>query len=142
MEKENQLVKKLSEMKSSDSKELLKSLIHDALSDNDSEKVNLTTKEKLARLKECRDSLNIQYNFKSGDIIKWKKNLKNRVLPEYDEPVIVLEVLENPIYDNGEETASTYFKEPLDMIVGYIADEGELISFYYDSRRFQPFKTK
>jgi len=140
MEKENQIAKKLSSLSGVESKELLKSLIHDALIEEP--KNTLTVKEKIARLKECKELLEVEYNFKKGDIVKWKPNLQNRGLPEYDEPVIVLDLLDSPLYDEEEGPSSTYFKEPLDIVLGYIAEDGELISFYFDKRRFQPFKTK
>lgn len=140
MAKDKQISKQLSNLNESESKELIKSLIHSALSENESE--HLTIKEKLQRLKDCKDAINIKHNFKVGDIVKWKPNLKNKTMPEYGEPLIVLELLEKPFFDKDEGPSSPYFNEPLDIVLGLIADEGEFISFYFDSRRFEPFKTK
>lgn len=140
MAKDKQISKQLSSLNESESKELIKSLIHSALSENEGEQ--LTIKEKLQRLKDCKEAINIKHNFKVGDIVKWKPNLKNRSMPEYGDPLIVLEILENPLFDNEQGPGSTYFNEPLDIVLGLIADEGEFISFYFDSRRVEPFKTK
>lgn len=140
MEKGKQLPKKFAGLNENESKELIKSLIHDALMENESS--NLTLKEKLQLLKECKELISNKYDFKIGDIAKWKPNLKNRGMPEYDEPMIVLETLEIPILDNEDGPSSTYFNEPLDIVVGFIADEGEFISYYFDSRRLQLFKSK
>ena len=140
MAKDKQISKQLSSLNESESKELIKSLIHSVLSENEGE--HLTTKEKLQRLKDCKDAINNKHNFKVGDIVKWKPNLKNRSMPEYGDPLIVLEILENPLFDKEESPGSTYFNEPLDIVLGLIADEGEFVSFYFDSRKFEPFKTK
>lgn len=141
MENEHQLIKKLSNLGEGSSKELLKTIIQNALSEEEIvEKMPL--KEKLQLLTKCRESLNLKYDFKEGDFVKWKKNLKTRDMPDYDEPAIVLEVLDKIVYDTEAETGSTYFREPLDIILGVIAEDGELIYFHYDKRRFEPFKKK
>lgn len=140
MTKEKQISKQLSNLNESESKEFIKSLIHSALSENEGEQ--LTIKEKLQRLKDCKDAISIKHNFKIGDIVKWKPNLKNRSIPEYGEPLIVLELLENPLLDKEDGPGSTYFNEPLDIVLGLIADKGEFITFYFDSRRVEPFKKK
>lgn len=140
MEKGKQIAKKFSNLNESESKELIKSLIHDALLENATG--NLTIKEKLQLLKNCKKAINTTHKFKIGDIVKWKPNLKNRAMPEYEEPMIVLELLKDPIFDNQDGPGSTYFNEPLDIVLGIIADDDEFISFYFDSRRVQPFDTK
>lgn len=141
MENDKQITKKLSNLSDAESKELLKSLINNALSgDNNKEIISL--KDKLQLLQNCKTSLMNKSNFNVGDIVKWKPNFRNRELPEYDEPLIILEILETPILDKEEGPSSTYFNEPLDMIVGMIAEEGEFITFYYDSRRFEHFNQK
>jgi len=58
-------------------------------------------------------------------------------MPDYGEPAIVMEILEEPILGD-KSTGSTYFNEPLDIIIGTLA-EGELRTFHYDKRKFQPF---
>ena len=140
MEKGKQLPKKLSGLNESDSKELIKSLIHDALMENDAS--HLTVKEKIQLLKECRSLISAKQTFKVGDILEWKPNLKNRTMPEYDDPIIILQILETPIFDNEDGPSSTYFNEPLDIVAGLIGEEEEFITFYFDSRRFQKFKAK
>jgi hypothetical protein len=45
--------------------------------------------------------------------------------------------------DGEDDSGSTYFREPLDLVLGHIWDSdpgrGELMVFHYDSRRFQPW---
>ena len=77
-----------------------------------------------------------------GMVLRWKPGLRNRRLPAYDQPCIVLEVLDAPVLDNGEP-GSTYFREPLDMIIGLFLDEGEhrgdFLAFHACSERYQPW---
>jgi len=80
------------------------------------------------------------YKFTKGQFVKWKKGLKNKKLPYEDQPAIVLDVLDKPIY--GEyDPGSPYFREPLDLILGMGEDDDFLI-FHYDKRRFEPYKLK
>ena len=90
------------------------------------------------------ESLSQRHAFKPGDLVFWKPGLRNRRYPRNDKPAIVLEVLERPVTDDETETASTYFREPLDLVLGVFLDEGEhrgdFLSWHFDSRRFQPWK--
>lgn len=81
---------------------------------------------------------NISHNFSVGHIARWKKGLKNRKFPSYDEPVIVVQVLTEPIFDGTEESGSSYFRERLDIVLGVINPDGDFLLFHYDSRRFEP----
>lgn len=65
--------------------------------------------------------------------------MKNRTFPEIGEPVIVREVLTEPVYDPAENTADCpYFKEPLTLVIGLIVD-GDSVEYRVDARRFEPF---
>ncbi len=83
------------------------------------------------------------HDFAPGDLVTWKAGLKHKRFPRYGQPAVVLEVLATPVLDHQDEAGSTYFREPLDLVVGVIWEEdpgrGELIAFHYDSRRFQPW---
>jgi len=78
-----------------------------------------------------------------GTVVRWKPGLKNRRWPHYGQPAIVLEVLQSPILDHREEMGSAYFREPLDVVLGLLIDDpevrGDLFTFHYDSRRFEPW---
>lgn len=136
MEEKKDLVKVISSLEGKDSKELIKALIKGAIQ-KESQRNTYSPSETIKKLSEIKDDLDKKYDFKANDIVKWKANLKNRSMPDYGEPAIVLELLDEPVFDE-RETGSTYFREPLDMILGILA-EGELVSFHYDSRKFQPF---
>jgi len=91
-------------------------------------------------LRSAKNAFEKVYDFKLGDIVIWKKGLKNKARPALNEPAIVMEILEEPLKDETEKGAgSAYFNEPLDLVLGMIDDEGDLLIFYYDKRRFQPY---
>jgi len=73
-------------------------------------------------------------NLQPGDIVRWKAGLKNKKRPAYDEYVVVLEVLNVPIISKSE---GVYFAEPLDCKLGYVDGDGDLLTFFFDSRRFE-----
>lgn len=79
----------------------------------------------------------IPHTFHPGDIIKWKPGLKNRRIQG---PVVVLEVLDEPFYVE-KDFSTPNFHERLDIAIGVInITDGEFMSFYVDSRRFQPME--
>jgi hypothetical protein len=91
-------------------------------------------------LKELYEAFERAHSFQPGQIVRWKKGLKNRKRPDYDEPVVVISTWNDPLYDQTQESGSTYFREPLTIILGMIDNDGELISFHFDSRRFEPYE--
>ena len=79
------------------------------------------------------------HSFKSKQFVRWKEGLQNRSRPAYGEPAIVWQILPQALMDEEKGTGSPYFREPLDMVLGVLGDNGEFILFHYDSRRFEPF---
>ena len=77
--------------------------------------------------------------FQVGQLVKWKKNLKNRQLPYISQPAIVVEILDKPVISNEEESGSPYFRENLDIILGMLVDDEKFFTFYYDSKRFEAY---
>lgn len=91
-------------------------------------------------LSSCKE-MEKTYDFKRGDVIIWKKGLKNKARPSINEPIVVLEILEKPIFDVVEKGASSpYFQEPLDLVAGLVDEDGDFIIFHYDKRRFEPYQ--
>ena len=70
--------------------------------------------------------------FAPGDIVTWKPGLANR---RSDGPFIVVEVLETPVFAEEDSSGSTYFREPLDLAMGHVVEDGSFLIFHYDSRR-------
>lgn len=86
--------------------------------------------------------VDVQHDLQPGMLVTWKAGLKNKRLPRSGVPAVVVERLETPLYD-GDEPGSTYYHEPLDVVLGVFLDtgpqRGDLLLFHYDSRRFEPW---
>lgn len=95
--------------------------------------------EYISHLKATHSTLLKKEIFEVGQIVKWKKDLKNKRLPYMNQPAIVVSVLDEPIISKEEESSSPYFLETLDIILGIIIDEDTFLTFYYDSRRFEAY---
>lgn len=95
----------------------------------------------IKQLCDAKDVFYKAYDFRVGDLVMWKDGLKNKVRPALNEPAIVMAVLEEPLKDqNKQDSGTSYFNEPLDLALGLIDDDGDFIIFYYDQRRFEPYK--
>ena len=93
-------------------------------------------------LKACAARLATPHEFKPGQLIRWKKGLKNKQSPDYGQPVIVVEVLAAPVIDKDDEhknAGTPYFREPLTIIAGEVDGDGDFFCFHYDARRFEPY---
>jgi hypothetical protein len=120
--------------------ELLKNL-HQKERDKDvnEKEENNYGEEYIAQLKSVCKSFLKKESLEVGQIVKWKENLKNRKLPHKNQPAIVVELLNIPIISTDNESGSPYFLETLDIILGVIVENGTFLTFYYDSRRFEPY---
>ena len=97
------------------------------------------TKDLNQKLIRAFESMLIKYSFKPNQLVRWKQGLKNKDLPEYNQPAIVWEILPKARFDNAKAhgAASPYFNEPLDIVLG-VMDENAFILLHYDSRRLEP----
>ena len=103
------------------------------------EPLSIDEKNKIAsQLQGIHKSFLVSHDFKVGSLVIWKDNLKNRIMPKNDEPAIVIEILDNPVFGK-EDSGSPYFREPLNMIIGLLGKEGQMLLFHVDSRRFRLF---
>lgn len=75
--------------------------------------------------------------FQPGDLVTWKKGMSNRRIPRKAEPAIVTRVLTTPVFDGDQR--GPYLNEPLDLVLGLIDADGDLIEYHFDSRRFKHF---
>lgn len=93
-------------------------------------------RERYHQLKEVKHTLH------PGMIVTWKPGLKNRLIPAYGKPGIVVSVLETPVFAK-KKSGSTYFREPLDIVIGLFIDfgehRGEFMVFHTSSERYQPW---
>lgn len=91
------------------------------------------------------DTFNVfkkEVKFKVGDLVVWKHGLKNRKFPDYNKPLIVIEILEDSVFDSKEGNAgSPLFREPLNIILGTVdEDDGDLLTYHFDKRRFEIYE--
>lgn len=92
--------------------------------------------------RELRDALSrfgsgAEKSFKPGMLVQWKPGMKNRTGIGYCEPRIVMEILDPPIIDTKFDSGSCYFRERLDIVLGYLDEDNELLAHHADSRRFE-----
>lgn len=114
--------------------------LHEKESDKDvnEEEEKKYGEEDIAQLKSvCKNFLKKE-SLEVGQIVKWKENLKNRKLPHKNQPGIVIALLDEPVISTDDESGSPYFLETLDIIIGIVKDD-TFLTFYYDSRRFEPY---
>jgi hypothetical protein len=99
----------------------------------------LDREEQVVRLKACAKRFNRKHVFEAGQLVQWKKGLRNKRTPNYGEPMAVIEVLAEPVFATEQSAGSPYFREPLTLILGAVDKDGDFITFYFDARRFEPY---
>lgn len=107
--------------------------------DVNEEEENNYGEEYIAQLKSVGKSFLKKESLEVGQIVKWKENLKNRKLPRKNQPAIVIAILYQPVISTDKDAGTPYFLETLDIILGVIVENGTFLTFYYDSRRFEPY---
>jgi len=107
--------------------------------DVNEEEENNYGEEYIAQLKAVCKSFLKKESLEVGQIVKWKENLKNRKLPHKNQPAIVIAILYQPVISTDKEAGTPYFLETLDIILGILVENGTFLTFYYDSRRFEPY---
>lgn len=86
-----------------------------------------------------RFSNGAEKSLRPGMLAQWKPGMKNRKTPDYDVPMIVVEVLDPPVIDGTFDSGSVYHRERLDIILGFVDEDDELYMLHYDSRRFERY---
>lgn len=116
-------------LKSSDVKKFINSL--DMTKDDDSA---------IQALKRSYETYISNESLSTGDVVSWKPGMRNRTLPNYRQPAIVIEKLQYTIFDESQNAGSQYFHEPLDLRVGFLDDNKQFVTYFYDSRRFEKYR--
>jgi hypothetical protein len=98
----------------------------------------LDPEEEARLLSEAGEALDVHHDFVRGQFVEWKPNLRNRDLPGYGQPAVVLEILEKPLIDEREPPDSPFYREPLDLVLGLLDGDDDLAAIHFDSRRFRP----
>lgn len=94
----------------------------------------------IQELKKSYEAYISNESISTGDIVSWKTGMRNRTLPNYRQPAIVIERLQYPIFDESQNAGSQYFHEPLDLRVGFLDDNNQFVTYFYDSRRFEKYR--
>lgn len=94
----------------------------------------------IKELKKSYEAYISNESLSAGDVVSWKAGMRNRTLPNYRQPAIVIEKLQYPIFDESQNAGSQYFHEPLDLRVGFLDDNNQFVIYFYDSRRFEKYR--
>ncbi len=89
------------------------------------------------KLVEAFLTLRTQHEFRLGELVQWKPGLRNRLLGG---PFIVTALLPEPLLAAEEKSGSAYWREPLDVVIGTIGDDGSFVEFHLDSRRLERWR--
>lgn len=112
----------------------LKSYVYEAEEGADSG----VAKKEAAELERRFHQFTQQYEFHPGQLVRWKEGLKHKRYPFYNQPAIVMAVLQQPVLDSDKDSGTPYFREPLDLVLGMSDEDGDFVIFHFDSRRFEP----
>ncbi len=91
---------------------------------------------KIEALRASAKLLSQREDFVVGQIVAWKPGLRNKKLPEDHDPAVVLQILETPVFDPAADSGGPYFREPLDLVLGILDEDGDFVACHFDSRRF------
>lgn len=92
------------------------------------------------QLKALFDSYTNAEMFAPGDLVMWKKGLRNKIRPGYDRPAIVVAVDKGAISDC--EASTQYFREDISLCIGITDNDGDLIVYHVDPARFTKYITQ
>lgn len=111
------------------------------LVDGDADEKHVAARRHCAKLSTgfLQFSNKAEKSLQPGMLARWKEGMKNRRTPDYDIPMVVVAVLDQPIIDSTFDSGSVYFRERLDIILGFLDEDGEFCALHYDSRRFEPY---
>jgi hypothetical protein len=94
--------------------------------------------ERRTDLRELFRRLEQRHVFRPGMLVRWKSGLRNARIPAYGQEAVVVEVLGVSLFDESMGPGFTYYREPLDLVLGIQIPDGDLLLWHFDSRRFEP----
>lgn len=121
--------------------ENIDSFKEEILSFIDEKRKILSPDEISEQLKLRRERFLEEIEFEAGELVQWKIGLKNRRYPKYDEPAIVMEVLDKPVLNDESTPASPYYKEELTVKIGFLIDgDNDFLVFLVDKKRLKKYQ--
>ncbi len=117
---------------------LAKAMMKSILEDTEESEIRRPVEIEARRMLDYYHDFSESHEFKAGDLVTWKRGLKNGRFPYQDYPAVVSKKYDEPVVREDMESGSNHFRESLDMII--IVDTGDEVSeFHVDSRRFKPY---
>lgn len=104
-----------------------------------------TGAQDLDALRAAQQVLARRHVFRPGMLVRWKTtphglSLSNRLRPQAAELSVVVAVLDTPtpLVDEEVDSGSPSWREPLDLALGLLDEDGDFMVFHFDSSRFEP----
>tara|TARA_B100000678_G_scaffold153520_1_gene128294 strand:+ start:765 stop:1217 length:453 start_codon:yes stop_codon:yes gene_type:complete len=73
--------------------------------------------------------------FAPKEVVVWKWGMKNKAVPLAGQTALVMKVREEALIDDTQQPSSTYYLEPLDVLIGVYTHEGIFRELWVDGRR-------
>ncbi len=119
-------------------KQLLNNVLETTQHNDELEREQFNDTEERLQALQRRFSAQPPNGFKPGQIVQWKSGMQNRRFPKYNEPAVVMEVLNPAVFDNDPKShGSNMFREPLNLVLGLLDADGDFFCWHYDGRRFE-----
>lgn len=120
-------------------KALAKAVMSSILEEQEEEAAMRPPEIEARRMIDFHLEMNNPARFSPGDLVVWKRGLKNGKFPLNNTPAIVSQVYDKPIMRTDMDSGSNHFREPLDLVI--LVDTGDEVSeFHVDGRRFKPYE--
>lgn len=87
-------------------------------------------------LLERYDAMSVKHTFEPRQLVQWKPELCNR---KTSGVMVVVKVLDAPVFDDETDSGTPLFREPLDIVVGEFTPNSDYCEFHLDSRRLEPY---
>jgi hypothetical protein len=72
-----------------------------------------------------------------GEIVVWKAGLRNRGVPSYGEPAIVVDVFDNSVEKMVEHRGQAISLDIIDIVIGTYDEDGDFLLVCTDSQRLE-----
>jgi hypothetical protein len=89
----------------------------------------------MKKLLAAAELFSVKHVFTPGQVVEWKPNMKHK---RTEGPFVVVDVIDPPVFDQDNNCGTPYFREPLDVVLGALDNDGDFLTYHFDSRRFQP----
>lgn len=99
----------------------------------------MTPEQHAMMLQRVRPVLIESFDFKVGDLIMAKQDLNDFQFPAPGYPIIIHEILKEPIVDTKIDVTNSRYGRKYDMVALGVHN-GQVIPFHIESSRYRPFE--